>query len=677
MPNERLILCGSVKEDELPFEEAFPLRLRMWGPHRNVHLKIQDVREAMWRDVPTSLLDLIDIAVYVYCADQAITRGGDGVQDFGQNWRRRLFFRIPVRNVDLWKSKRAQAVLVSTLSFLSEDEFHFQFEALQKEEPFQHYLDFNTAPFEGTVEEVVMFSGGIDSLGGAVQEAVVDKRGIVLVNHRSTQKLSRRHRDLVNLLGQKAKETSPIHIPVRINKKKHLGREYTQRTRSFLYAALGGTIATMVGLNRLRFYENGVTSLNLPPSAQVVGARATRTTHPQVLNGCSKLLSHLAEKNFVVENPILWKTKTEVVKLISDAGCGELIKYTSSCTRTWEVTRLHTHCGICSQCIDRRFAVLAAGCEAVDPAKAYKVDLLTGERAEGHPRTMLSAYVETASEITKMNALQFFSHYGEASRVLRHIADTPEAAALKIFQLHPRHSRQVTGVGDQANSKNAEAIRNRDLPSSCLLRLVCDSSAAAGEGPERASKATEPSMEDYVLRKKGQVWEVRFAGGQDFILLPSKGAAYLHLLLSHPDVAFSAADMASRVAKNPDRYALGSAGEQSDREALTAYRARYEELMEELDEARRNNDSAAESRIQDEIEWLTEQIRKDLGPGGRLRKASDDRERVRKAVSNAIRRAINDIGQFDLRLAEHLKPPRLKCGLNPSYSPDEAIHWET
>jgi 7-cyano-7-deazaguanine synthase in queuosine biosynthesis len=677
MPNERLILCGSVKEDELPFEEAYPLRLRMWGPHRNVHLKIQDVREAMWRDVPTSLLDLIDIAVYVYCADQAITRGGDGVQDFGQNWRRRLFFRIPVRNVDLWNSKRTQAELVSTLSFLSEDEFHFQFEQLRKEEPFQHYLDFNTTPFEGTVEEVVMFSGGIDSLGGAVQEAVVDKRRIVLVNHRSTQKLSRRHRDLVNLLGKKAEGASPIHIPVRINKKKHLGREYTQRTRSFLYVALGGTVATMVGLNRLRFYENGVISLNLPPSAQVVGARATRTTHPQVLKGYSRLLSHLAEKNFAVENPMLWKTKTEVMKLIANAGCGELVKHTSSCTRTWEATRLHTHCGICSQCIDRRFAVLAAGCEALDPSGAYKVDLLTGERVEGHPRTMLSVYVETASEITKMTALQFFCHYGEASRVLRHIADTPEAAAIKIFELHQRHSRQVTGVVDQAISKNATAIRNRDLPSSCLLRLVCDSSAAAGERPDRSSKATRPSMEDNVFRRKGQAWEVRFASGQDFILLPSKGTAYLHLLISHPGIAFSAVDIASRVAKNPNQYALGSAGEQSDREALTAYRARYEELKEELDEARKNNDSGAESRIQEEIEWLTDQIRKDRGLGGRLRKASDDRERVRKAVGMALKRAIKEIASYDQRLAHHLSPPLLICGQNPCYVPDQDVQWET
>ena len=39
----------------------------------------------------------------------------------------------------------------------------------------------------------------------------------------------------------------------------------------------------MLGLNRVHFYENGIISLNLPVCAQVVGGRATRTTHPRVM----------------------------------------------------------------------------------------------------------------------------------------------------------------------------------------------------------------------------------------------------------------------------------------------------------------------------------------------------------------------------------------------------------
>jgi hypothetical protein len=680
MPNERAILCGSVADGSLPFEDANPLRLRMWGSHRNVHLTIEDVREAMVKEVPSVLLDLIDIAVYVYCADQATTRGGDGVQDFGENWRRRFFFRIPVRTPEAWKARAVLDQLVSTLSFLSEDEYHFEFEPLTKEPTLQRYLDFNTTPYSGIAEEVVMFSGGLDSLGGAVQEAIIDKRKVVLVNHRSTSKLAPRHRYLLRLLNEQAKDTAPIHIPVRINKKKALGREYTQRTRSFLYASLGATIATMLGLNKMRFYENGVVSLNLPPSAQVVGSRATRTTHPQFLNGFSKLLTELAGKTFTVENPFIWKTKTDVLRLIADAGCGGLLKYATSCTHTWEMTKQHTHCGTCSQCIDRRFAVLAAGQDANDPGEAYKVDLLVGERKEGDPRTMLAEYVETANEIEKMAAVQFFGKYGEASRVLRHIGGNADATAMQIYDLHRKHAKQITGVVDQALAKHAAAIRKRELPPSCLLRLVADSSAAGGDGTPAGKKHVQNSqlpLGDNAFRKKGQVWELRFAGGPEYILLPTKGAAYLHLLVSRPGTALSAVDLACQVAKNPDRFALGDAGEQSDGEALSAYRARVIELREEVEEAKTNNDAGAQTRAQQELDCLTEQIRKDQGLGTRLRKAVDDRERVRKAVGNAIKRALQDIAQFDQRIADHFKSPRLKCGQSPCYLSDQGVQWDT
>jgi len=58
----------------------------------------------------------------------------------------------------------------------------------------------------------------------------------------------------------------PFHVPVWINKEKALGREFTQRTRSFLYASLAAVVARIFDLWRIRFYENGVVSINLPIS---------------------------------------------------------------------------------------------------------------------------------------------------------------------------------------------------------------------------------------------------------------------------------------------------------------------------------------------------------------------------------------------------------------------------
>ena len=80
-------------------------------------------------------------------------------------------------------------------------------------------------------------------------------------------------------------------------------------------------------------------------------------------------------------NPFAWMTKADVVGRIATNGFGGLIRDTRSCTRVHDMTIHQPHCGYCSQCIDRRFAMLAAGQEHEDPAEAYKVDLFTDAKA--------------------------------------------------------------------------------------------------------------------------------------------------------------------------------------------------------------------------------------------------------------------------------------------------------
>jgi 7-cyano-7-deazaguanine synthase in queuosine biosynthesis len=644
-----------------------------------VSLDVNDIGWPLLREVPTQFTDLIEIATYVYCADQAVTRGGEGVENAGAEWRRRFHFRIPVRHPDLWSDANLQKSLVSTLGFLSDDEFVFEFTKLDSAPSGDKYLFAQQV----NIEEVVLFSGGLDSLAGAIQEAVVGKRRVALVTHKATSKLEKRHRRLTELLARHA-EHPPLHMAVNINKDKGLGREYTQRTRSFLYASLAATVAQMLGLSRIRFYENGVVSLNLPPTGQVVGAKATRTTHPQVLQGFARILSAVAGRPFTVENPLLWHTKSEVVELIAKAGCSELIRFSTSCTHTWEMTRLHPHCGGCSQCIDRRFAVLAAGAREDEPESMYKIDLLVGERDEGEPRTMVAAYVETASQVTRMSPVEFFSRFGEASRVLRHLDGSADSTGLRVFELHQRHAKQVTKVVDDAVAAHAKELRERTLPASCLLRLVCDASTATGPAASGAAATTVTETSDDLptpgrnsFRRKGRAWQVRFAGATDFIVLPSKGAAYLHILLSNPGAAVSAARLASTVAGTREEYMLGDAGVASDQEAMSAYRARYEELKEELQTARQDDDPARQARIRTDMSDLAAQIKRDRGFGGRLRKEADNRDRVRKAVGIAIRRVIEEIAQSDKALAAHLGPPTLKRGFNPCYAPSAPVEWST
>lgn len=477
MSNNRLILCGGLSKPRGSPQEK-PIHLDLWGDNRNVDLKIKDISQRLTANIPSRLADLLEVAAYVYAADQATTRGGDGARNLGANWRRNFEFHIPVREPDAWSSQPVVDALTETLGFLSEDEYEFKFHRLGNPPQTEQYFEFGAGGSTGFApESVILFSGGLDSFSGAVQEVVQEKRRVILVSHRSSPKFSKNVEDLVTDL-KKLCPTAPLHIPVWINKEKDLGREYTQRTRSFLYASLAAVVARLFDLWEIRFYENGVMSLNLPISAQVVGARATRTTHPQVINGFARIFGALFGRAFKVHNPFLWKTKTEIVSSIVEAKCGELIRHTVSCTRTWQRTKIHTHCGRCSQCIDRRFAIMAAGCANMDPEEMYAVDLFTGAREDSRnspDKTMAESYVRTATEISKMNGngTAFFSRFGEAMRVLRHLGDhgTSDQVATKVYDLYKRHAGQVCRVIDDAIANHAADLRQGTLPETCLIAL--------------------------------------------------------------------------------------------------------------------------------------------------------------------------------------------------------------
>jgi hypothetical protein len=479
---DHLVLCGRVAAPRRGKSDRI-VRLDLGGDEPNVALKIIDISHRLSTDIPDVIIDLIEIASYVYCADQAVTRGGEGVLKLGDDWIRRLIFHIPVRLPDVWSSKQVIDALKRTLSFLSEDEYEFRFQRQTDAMPIQQYLELRDADSEvQDIEQVVLFSGGLDSLGGAVQEAVLDRRRVALVSHRSNPKISRRQEELVERLQAFCKRRPPLHVPVWVHKRGSTGREYTQRSRSFLYASLALPVAHVFGLSRIRFYENGVVSLNLPISEQAIGARATRTTHPQVLNGIAELFSLLIEQPFAVENPFLWRTRAEVVDLIGDEGCGHLIRDSVSCMHTHEQTIEQPHCGRCSQCVGRRFATLASRYTDKDPKNIYKVDLLEGGREMDKDLTLVESFIRTATEMRNMGELELIHRYGEVSRILRHVPPLTSAqVAENIVRLHKQHALEVTGVMDNAIRDHASDIREGRLPATCAIVLSATQSYRTAE----------------------------------------------------------------------------------------------------------------------------------------------------------------------------------------------------
>ncbi len=453
---EHLVLCGDVKRAG----RQSPLTLALSGRSQNISLKIEDISKKLVRNIPDILIDLVEIATYVFCADQAISRGDEAQRGMGAHWRRDLCFVIPVRNPSHWKRREVSGALCSALSFLSEDNYAFEFKKATQPAAFQDYLEFAGGGAEFKADDIVLFSGGLDSLGGAIEELSKSGTRIALVSHRSSPKIFEHQKRLVGELKHRF-PGRVMYIPVLATRQAPLKvREHTQRTRSFLYAALACVVAGLFGNNRIRFFENGVVSINLPISEQVVGARATRTTHPLVLDHFEKVFSRVLDKPATIENSSIWKTKPDVVRSIVDSGCGELIKDTISCTRTYDITKLHTHCGCCSQCLDRRFAILAAGASKYDPADMYKVDLLIGPRDRPNDQTMAESCVRTALELREMSEQGFFSRFGgESARVCAGFPSVkPDDTARQVFDLHRRHGEELRRVLKAAIEGHSEEL---------------------------------------------------------------------------------------------------------------------------------------------------------------------------------------------------------------------------
>lgn len=682
--SKHVIVCGGIQVAGAKPDTEELLCLDLWGQKSsaNVELHIEDIHARLLREVPDQFQDLVEIATYVYVADQAIGRGAKDVDTFGARWRRDMEFHIPVRCPGLWSSDDVKQVLRETVGYLSDDFYEFTFYPAQGAPGFQRYLGLAEGAPHGEPEQVMMFSGGLDSLGGAVQEAIVEKRRVLLVNHRPTQKLLGKHRELMAAFAKKAGAFTPDHLKVRIHKDRHLTKEYTQRSRSFLYAALGATVAHMVDLRSVRFYENGTVALNLPVCAQVVGGRATRTAHPRVLDGFQRLVSLVAGEPFVFENPFIWTTRGEAIKKIVEADCGELIAPSTSCAHVWELTKEVTHCGTCSQCIDRRLGVIAAGAEEFDPAGQYRTNIFTQSLPKDIDKTMVATYLERATSVKAIGSEgQLVMRFPEVLDILPYVNGRTSSAAARVLELYRRHAAEVNVAVEKMLGRHLRAIRERSLPGDSLLRLVLESSSPVSlPAPVAAdTESVEAGADDgeslrFAFRQSGNsVWEVVFDGNPAFHIRNTLGARYLDWLLHHPNEPISAFDLETTVTPEKSEARGKTAKDYGlDGDAIREYLRTLNELRAKREDAEVDGDVAEVDRLQGEITAIESELKK------QGRSNADTGERARNNVRKAIGVVKDHLGKgqkFEKAFLKHIED-LVDTGYRCQYKQPEGSIWQ-
>lgn len=308
-------------------------------------------------NIPNTMsIDFLFISTIIYCIDKLIPRSCSI-----DNWTRKIDVEIPVNNSYLWNQNRN--TFNKAISFLTGDLWNISFRNLEtnliriKKDRYQLSLN------ESKPEFVSLFSGGLDSLIGAID--LLESKpeaALVFVGHydpavggpKSDQKLL--IKELKKYYGNRTK-----FVQVKAGQNP-AGNEGSFRSRSILFLGLGIYVASAIGEKvNLFIPENGNIALNVPLTPSRRSSCSTRTAHPFFLKTINYLLKSIGIKNLII-NPYEFKTKGECVAQCKNS---ELLKYiftySVSCAkshhrRTW-IRRSARQCGRCMPCIYRRAAL--------------------------------------------------------------------------------------------------------------------------------------------------------------------------------------------------------------------------------------------------------------------------------------------------------------------------------
>ena len=374
--------------------------------------------------LPDRTLDLLELAAYVYCADRMRSRGLKNAVEY-HAWARSFHFVVKVRDYNFWRRSDVSACLSQALQFMTGDrQFMFSFQPGHST-PKTGLFDDEQFRMENSEDlSVALFSGGLDSLAGVLKHLESTRQQVCLVSHQSQSGTVRTQRQLVDAL-QRHYPGRVFHYKFECKLRGIRAVEETQRSRVFLYTSIAFAIAQAFGQDGFSVYENGITSINFPRRADLAGARASRTTHPRTIHHLKEFFSLLGEGEIHIQNPFLWKTKTDILALLRDGQHPELIPSSVSCSKTFQNLGQATHCGGCSQCVDRRFAAYASKADDIDESGIYAHDIVATTISDKEARTTVLDFVRQAKNFSTWNEDHFYTELAaELSDVVEYLPDT-------------------------------------------------------------------------------------------------------------------------------------------------------------------------------------------------------------------------------------------------------------
>lgn len=685
-------------------EQSTVHQIRAHGPEATVHLRIEDLYRLVLAEVSGRHADLVRIAAYVYRADLAVSRGGARDSD-AWRWSRHLTLCIPVADPPFWNRDEVRAALSSTLIFLTGDRWDFWFSQADAA-LHQITLELATPDLYEHPGVVTLFSGGLDSLCTLVESAMKGERPVPL-GHWPSARHERRQKRLVEALKQHNPAWSLPLLGAHVVRRGQAPVESTQRSRGFLYGCLASAVAAEIGAPKVYLSDNGPISLNLPINDQLVGTLASRATHPKFLDRLNGLMTLVLRQPVTISNPLQYRTRPEALGILRQAKAEHLIGLTLSCSNGARLPAATPHCGGCSQCIDRRFATIAATMDAYDPADRYQQDVFLDILDPWDRATTAYSYARFARIVSLLDEDSLFRRFMELLDIPSSADMTTDEAVREALDVVKRHATTVLGVIESQTAKHLSQLVSGQIPAASLIGKVMGEQAGRRVADRRpqaiAPKASNLAPATIVSSPNGAVhnddtnhsaifawqgkgWRVSFAGTET-TLNRSVGTERLAKLLRVPGREFTAeeldtpADRSGRAESLPELalsgFHLETAGRSDPmiddktvkqcRQAIVENEAQRQVAIDEGDPER-----AAE--LAEESEVIRNYLKSATGLAGKIRDQPGPALNRYRAVQTSIKRSMDVIHQHHRALGRHLTQSLILTG-RFSYAPAEPVSW--